>query len=314
MRKRPCEKRPPEFRAGKEGEEMERIKMVVALCLVALLAGPGMVSAKKKKSKVPMVSYVQYNLDPGPNQMQSKSNIEISLKAIRFADIYKYPGLFAFNAETIAKGSSDPRQVKYLLERMYPKGPDGLSWENPFATADGRISLLLLAAKIVNNTDHILRMKDARVYLIPEGKEPLSAIAKFEDLLEVVDVFERLANQHLAEQSQGGLIRIGKTPQLPKGFYRTMLTHNRASFKLINDLGKEVLPGFTYEGFLIFPSAPDIQGTAKISFFDITTKMDMAGNPVEKARFDFALKREDGSMWYDKEEKMWKEGAPADSE
>lgn len=295
---------------------MQCVKMFVAALVVCLLAVPGAASAKdKKRQKVPAINYIQYNLDPGPSQTQAKSSIEISLQVIRISDIYKYPGLFSFNVEDIAKFSPKPDEVRRTLQGLYPKGPDGLSWEDPFNTPDGRLALLLLWAKIVNNTDHILRMKDARVYLIPEGKEPLSAYAKVDDLLGAVDIFEIAANQYLAAQGKkslfGGLMKLQLNNQLPRGFYRALVLGHKDSYKLINDFDKEILPGFTYEGLLVFPSAPDIQGTAKISFFDITTKMDVAGNPTEKARFDFALKREEASMWYDGQEKMWKEGVPA---
>ena len=298
---------------------MRSVKTLAMLLLVCLLAVPVAVSAKdKKKQKVPTLNYIQYNLDPGPRQSQAKSNIEIILEVIRPADIYKYPGLFAFNVEDMAKFAPNPDEVRRTLQSMYAKGPNGFSWEYPFSTADGRLSLLFCWAKIVNNAEHILRMKDARVYLIPESKEPLSAIAKFDDLLDVADVFERFANLHLAEQGKkklfGGLVKLQIANELPKGFYRQLVLNHKDSYKLINDFSKEILPGFTYEGFLVFPAMPEIQGSAKIAFFDIITKMDAAGNPVEKARFDFALRREEAAMWYDKDEKMWKEGAPADSE
>lgn len=292
---------------------MQNVKTLMALCLIALLAVPVAVNAKdkKKKSKVQTISYVAYNLDPGPRQSQAKSNIEINLEVIRLADIYKYPGLFAFNPDELAKNWNNRDETARDLKWLYAKGPDGLSWENPFAAPGGRVSLLMCWAKIINNTDHILRMKDARVYLIPEDQEPMSAYNIFESLLGTADLFEEATNRYMAEQSRKGFIRIQLGPrQLPKDFFRTLVRSHKNALKLVNDLGKEVLPGFTYEGFLIFPAAPDLQGAAKISFFDITTKMDVAGNPTEKARFDFALKREQGSMWYDKEEKMWKEGLP----
>lgn len=46
------------------------------------------------------------------------------------------------------------------------------------------------------------------------------------------------------------------------------------------------------------------------SFYDITTKTDPAGNPIEKTQFDYDLELEDITMWYNSEEKMWKSGAP----
>lgn len=273
---------------------------------VGLVALIELQSCAASKPRIPTLQFTQYGLTEGAGQPQAQSDITISLKVIRTADIYQYPDLFSFNVESMTQD----RDAQYTLKGMYPVGPNGRSWENPFTTPDGKVSLLLCWAKIVNNTKHILRMKDARVYLILGGQDPLPAYVSMEDLLKAVDVFEEKANEHLAAQYQKSLIRIGDMPQLPRGFYRALVRSHERAYKLINDVSKEILPGFTYEGFLVFPVAPEIQGAATLSFFDITTKTDAAGNPVEKARFDFPLEQQAVSMWYDGQEKMWKSGTP----
>ncbi len=239
-----------------------------------------------------------YGLVGGPSQAQTKSDIEITLKTIRYSDIYQYPDLFAFDVEEHIK---EYPTLKSGLSYNYPKGHQGKSWEYPFFLRSSSETILLYKVKIKNSTKHILRMRDARIYLVPEGQDPISALASFEDLLDQADYFEKKANEYLA--STRGILNI----PIPTGFYRSFVSSHKKGYKLINDLSKEILPGFSYEGILAFP-ASSTEISAKISFFDITTKTDPAGNPLEKTQFDYDLQRQD--MWYDSSEKIWKSGTP----
>ena len=150
-------------------------------------------------------------------------------------------------------------------------------------------------------------MGDARIYLIVEGVDPLPAINSLSELLEQADYFESIANQKRAQQTV--LYVLQKSP-IPTGFYRSIVLYNKKNYKLINDVNKEILPGFSYEGIFVFPVIPSFSSSGKVSFFDITTKVDSAGNPIEKTRFDFNLKRRYVRMWYDSTEKAWKVGTP----
>ena len=60
--------------------------------------------------------------------------------------------------------------------------------------------------------------------------------------------------------------------------------------KVINDVGMEILPKFSSSGILTFPIPPEKALKGKVSFFDMTTKVDKAGNPTEKEQFDFSIK------------------------
>lgn len=120
--------------------------------------------------------------------------------------------------------------------------------------------------------------------------------------MEQADYFQELLNQQLARQTI--------ICNLPTGFFRTIVLYNRKSYKLINDLNAEILPGFSYEGILVFPVIPSFSPQAKISFFDVTTKTDQAGNPIEKVQFDFNLQSQRIQMWYDRHERVWKVGPP----
>ena len=141
-----------------------------------------------------------------------------------------------------------------------------------------------------------------------EGVDPLPAISSFEQLLEQADYFEAVTNR---ERSKQAALFIFQKPPLPVGFFRTLIRYNGRSFKLINDLGVEILPGFSYEGILVFPVIPSFSPQAKISFFDVTTKTDNAGNSLEKIQFDFNLQRHQVQMWYDRVENIWKVGSPS---
>jgi hypothetical protein len=183
----------------------------------------------------------------------------------------------------------------------------GRHWEFPFASPDGSQQLLFCFCKIKNNTKHILRMKDARIYLIVEGVNPLPAISSFDELLRQADYFEAITNDQRAREV--ALLILQKSP-LPHGFFQAIVLYNQRNYKLINAIDAEILPGFAYEGILVFPVIPSFSPEAKITFFDVTTKTDAAGNPIEKTQFDFNLKRHHAQMWYDRSENAWKVGSP----
>lgn len=257
--------------------------------------------ASTGSARIPTASFTQYGLEPGPLQTQEISDISISLEVIRISDIYDYPDLFSFS-------EADFPQYKdnYIFNSQYPTGPLGKKWEFPFATPDGKEQLLLCWARVQNGTDHILRMGDARVYLIIEGKEPIPAFNDTQRLFERARYFERRTN----EEIQANVGPISLNISLPSGFYPGLVRLHSDSYKLINDLDKEILPSFTYEGLLVFPVVPIKSSEARISFFDVTTKTDAAGNPIEKTTVNFHLVPQEARLWFDKSENRWKSGMP----
>ena len=257
-----------------------------------------------RTARIPTLSFNQYGLEPGPTQTQTKSDIEITGKSIRISDIYDYADLFSFNLEDF------PRYKKSsYLKNNFPKGPLNKRWAYPFASWDASEQLLLCWIKIKNSTKHILRMKDARIYMIIEGQEPIAALSTFDELVREAERFEAMERQREWQRWESQLIKLGEF-DYPTGISRAFLQSKRSYYKLINDIRKELLPSFTYEGMLVFRVDPSAYGAAKISFFDVTTKTDAAGNPVEKTQFDFSLQPERVQMWYDKAENRWKTGAP----
>ncbi len=258
----------------------------------------GLVACAPVTRQIPTLRVTQYALQPESVQTQTKSNVAITAGVLRITDIYDHPDLFAFRQEEA--GFPD----NAYLKRNYPRDPGGRQWEYWFASPDASEQLLICWVSIKNGTDHILRMRDARIYLVADGRDPIPAIGAFDGLLSQADRYWSMTVRQ-AQESRG-LIRL--TP--PEGFARAVLSGRREAFKLINDVSREILPGFTLEGMLAFPMIPTTFGSVTLSFFDITTKTDAAGNAVEKARFDFALRPQTLPMWYDATATRWRVGTP----
>ena len=268
---------------------------VLAICLLGFSC-----SLWEGSKTIPTLNFTEYGLEVGQNQIQEKSDLQIDLEVVRLSNFYDYPELFSFRFDDLP----DVYAQHSVLKSSYKPGPLGKSWEYPFATPDGRMQLLFCFCKIQNNTKNILRMGDARIYLILEGINPLPAISSLKELLNEADWFQAETNIYLKRQS------FILSLQLPSGFFRSIVLQNNRSYKLINDVDMEILPGFSYEGILIFPVIPEYRSDAKISFFDITTKVDAAGNPVEKTQFDFNLQRHQVQMWLDRSTNRWRVGSP----
>lgn len=118
--------------------------------------------------------------------------------------------------------------------------------------------------KITNGMSHILRMKDARIALVVGGKR-----------------YPALRREEWARVFTG-----------PEGNpYSEVRVINSLDFNIINDLGVEIypdpdLPEIGYVAFRI-PTEQAKEGT--ITFFDMTTKVDAAGTPLEKEKFEFKI-------------------------
>ena len=85
-----------------------------------------------------------------------------------------------------------------------------------------------------------------------------------------------------------------------------VILQNRPAYRLIADVGTEILPGKTMKGILLFPVVVSFD-TATLSFYDISTKTDAAGNTTEKQTFTFPVKLNRVQMQFDnQQEKRWK--------
>jgi len=187
---------------------------------------------------------------------------------------------------------------------------------------------------ITNSTDHILRMKDSRVVFIdPQSEEPISPCSK-----EQQEMYTDMANQIPIFNFE--LSTWQKAYPMTTTFSNDLylaITNIIQKIKFINGFNMEIMPGMKVSGILLFPIDPVKMTNGKISFIDMISKVDAAGNTTEKVRFDYQtslfyryyklepntnkfveIKEEDYNKGkinpevytYDKAQKKWVLGAP----
>jgi hypothetical protein len=284
---------------------MQRIRVLGLLLAATTCASAA--RATQADRPTPTIRFMQYGLQSDTGEAQTKSNVTVATRVLRITDIYDHPELFAFSLDAYPEFASNP-----FLTGYYPADASGRRWEYWFASPDASEQLLVYWVHIRNGTDHILRMGDARIYLIPQAHDPIPALAGVDAVLAQVDRFWNMQIQNWNTQLQAAQRRGRVSPSfvLPTGFVRAVLQPRRAAFRVINDVGREILPGFAFDGMLAFPVVPATFGSVTLSFFDITTRTDAAGTPVERARFDFTLRPDTVQMWYDASVLRWKTGVP----
>ena len=205
-------------------------------------------------------------------------------------------------------------------------------------------NLTPFSVTIINNTDHILRMKDARVvYVDPNSDEPVIALDKQtikEDIKTTIPAYNQslinIKNKIMATKGGDGSFYPSLNPTLEIDLVKAM-TDILNQIKFINGFNMEIMPGMKTSGILMFPIDPIKISEGKVSFIDMTSKTDAAGNPIEKVRFDYKMKsfnrfwkvepntnswveiKEDEfnkgqtnpeKFYYDKTQKKWISGTP----
>jgi hypothetical protein len=139
---------------------------------------------------------------------------------------------------------------------------------------------------IVNNTNHILRMRDARiVYIDPNSDEPKMALDKqtiSEDIQSQLPsyktIYKRLAEKY----------RHDKPSHLNEQI-TTALKHVTSGIEFVNGFNKEIMPGMRIRGIVAFPIETKVVAQGKVSFIDMVSETDAAGNPTKKVRFDYRV-------------------------
>ena len=187
---------------------------------------------------------------------------------------------------------------------------------------------------ITNNTDHILRMKDSRVIFIdPKVEEPIMPINKerpenYSDMRNQFPIFDLEVSTWKKAYPMTATLEIDIT---------RAITNILQQIKFINGFNTEIMPGMKYSGILLFPINPEKLSEGKISFIDMISKVDAAGNTTEKVRFDYktnvsyAFSKSDPNTgkwikineddynkgltspeqyYYDSSQKKWVSGAP----
>ena len=271
---------------------------------------------------IPVTLFKEIDLSVPDQSTQTKGSVDITVTPLTPSAMYQNQDLFAFAPDQLTGDFGGA-----AINAWFPEDYQHSHWYYTFGPGDN--ILVAFRVKLHNGTDHILRMKDARVYLMIEGRDPIAAI----NLLGNPTLVQAQLGSNVVQRPQSystgdgslvdwitreedryertrkkGLLSIG----YPIGLGSQIVLQNQRAYKLVNDVGREILPGTTFEGLLVLPVYTTQFQSAKLSFYDITTKTDAAGNPTEKVTFDFPIKIVDQQMWFDKErEKRWKVGAPS---
>ncbi len=281
-------------------------------------------------------------LDNTMQNSQEKENIRITLNLINEQDINKHPELFSFYPENWGPDWNPQEFKKRGVMKIKEAGkwsqsvyfwfpPD--SADNYYAYTFPGMPAFFVSAK--NSTGHILRMSDARIYLIIDGIDPIPAIYSFgksdfvktkmklyginesvrltqsalerdKSLLDYICSYENNIITWLIDVKNSNP-KFQDYPPYPFGLLSKTVVDNYRSYHLINEVGREILPGFSLNGILCFPYEMKPDQQAKIIFYDITKKTEEEGNPIKKTQFEFEFKYNPQYMKFDYLERKWKE-------
>jgi len=197
--------------------------------------------------------FIKYELDPSTPAPMTKEDVTIDLK---YVDWTRLGDDSDFNPLGTPSSALDPQlwSTWDLSGQVYK----GLVWFNPSFW-----KYTAFWVKVTNNTSHILRMGDARIFAVVG-----------EDNYPAMTAQDILANMATADAKWRDV--ASKTVAGPR-------------CKLMNDLGTEVMPHQSTKGFILFNVDPAKATTGTVSFYDVTTKVDDAGKPTEKAQYDFKI-------------------------
>lgn len=251
---------------------MKSLYSIASILVLLLLVGCATIPQVQYK-KVSTVSL----LDPNESE-QTKNNISISVKPLDTNKELKNPVYTQeFQVVYIPMLSTAPVAAKISKTVDY-------FWK----TTPYEIT-------VVNNTDHILRMKDSRVaYIDPNLDEPVMAL----------DPQSIIVDKTLLPVYQGMIDLIKKeykpvddTYTFSIGLAIDKITKVQ---KFVTGFNKEIMPGMRSSGIVVIPIEPEKASEGKLSFIDMVSKTDQAGNPIERVRFDYRIKLVDKYYKYDK--------------
>ena len=288
--------------------------------VVAILAAFSLNSLYSQKPRDVVINeYLKYESNNEP-LVQTKNDLTVELVPLSPELIYSFPELFSFRLDQL------PSEWTTTLSSMYQKAEDGNYYEYPFG-AD-KYYLNVFRINIKNNTDRILRMGDARIYMIVPGENPISPVVSFGDptlvRIETPNSKSSILLPQSAVNNDGSLIHWVTAMyneweknrkkgilymEYPIGFPSQVMKQNIKAYNLINSVDAEILPKFSYSGLLLFPRFMEDE-TVSIMLYDLTTKTDAAGNVVEKSNFQFTLNLAESMMYYDRTNKTWVTGNP----
>ena len=145
--------------------------------------------------------------------------------------------------------------------------------------------LTVFEVTVVNNTDHILRMKDSRViYIDPDKDDPIIAF----DKSSMIEDARALPCFNITTETLSKTYPISNYDILSQSITRgikNILDH----VPFVNGFNKEIMPGMKTSGYIVFPLNPEKASEGKVSFIDMVSETDQAGNPIKKVRFDYKV-------------------------
>lgn len=280
-----------------------------------MLTSAGDLEAKPKKIQTSeSMSYAPLETFPSK---QAKGDIEIELKCLLDRDTpYGHPDVFSFTDEELEAIRADVRQklgrpADYEplknAEKWFPKDKDGRHWVNVFGSPDGKNNVFAFKVKVRNNTGHIIKMNDVRVYMAVPGQE--EPIAPANDLVMYGRWILEQEEAYENSRKKGILLDV----PYPAGIATAVFLHKFPNWDTANAMKKEVLPGFSASGFLLFPVATAREtGFDEVSvlFFEVPNKTDAAGTVVGRENFEFKYKKAMEPTWWDDSQKRWVYGDP----
>jgi hypothetical protein len=143
--------------------------------------------------------------------------------------------------------------------------------------------------EIANNTNNVLSLSDSRIALIlPDAPEPIFALSKLE-MEKLIEIDKMPCISY--ELSQASRAYSDIDIDLTREAIR-YVTSEIVKGKSIVSRTTEVLPGMNIRGFLVFPYDGEKITSGTISFIDIKSNTDEAGNTMLKTRFDYKVIQE----------------------
>lgn len=215
----------------------------------------------------PQPKYMKLVMFDVPEAKQTQQGITIEVQPIDLRKEYakpKYIGTFRLTYTPFLSANVVTEDIERLVGLYY--------------------QLLPLQVTITNKTEHILRMKDSRVvYIDPSSDEPVMAMdfRSSIDELEELPVFNHIYTEYKKKYKPKNDLDASILKALRKIAKKV---------KFVNAFNREIMPDMKYTGLVVFPVDPAEASEGKISFIDMVSQTDSAGNPVKRVRFDYRVK------------------------
>lgn len=257
-----------------------------------------------------------------------KNGLSIEVSPLSPQNYYDHPELYGFKKEYLQDAFRKEWGTNIGLLFTYNDEKE-MFFNYTFGAGENFLSVF--EVKVTNNTGHIIKMKDARIYLKVEGESPVKPVVNLgnPNLKMVESQPNKLiplpisaveADHSLIHWVTGIEAEFEKTRptgllsiKYPIGLNSQIIAANKKYYRLISDVDFEILPDDSYSGILLFPVLISYD-QVNLKFYEFVTKTDAAGNPTETTNFDFQYKKENGKKWFDRNKNVWVDGEPESSQ